>query len=510
MDSSGCFQLEARSWVDEGVRIDAPGRAWTLVALTQGHETRDRAREIRLSRAAQLEVLALGPLRVPLADARIRLSANTYELTQSLDWVGGLSSFFGSDPVTWDLRSGLDGRARFEGLPPEVAFLVEASAPGADALRVVAEAPPLRAGELRTLEIRVGSGATIAGRVQRQDGTPVPRAEVWMRPWKGRWSAVFRSHEEDEVRTAATRDGGDFAFEEVTDGEWVLALQPEGPQAAAPERVTVLDGVADREIVLVAFDDLFISGSVVDPQGQPAAASVIAFGGQTMAQSFGNSDREGRFSLGPLPPDTYHVHARTAVGSTSAPVQVQAGATDLILELELGGRIAGRVVDALTGEGVTAKVIVAPQRGANERWIGGTFGPSDTEGQFKFEGLPSGTYCAAASTPDGAFGLLRGLQLAEGARIEDLIVHVRPGARLRLHYDGPQDVGHFRVFDGDSIVAMDGVRRGTSSTLVVPLGRLSVECSEYPGSEPVVRTQEVTVEAGAPAELRFGPDDGER
>jgi hypothetical protein len=497
----GVFEVGGRSWENDAARIDAPGRAWILVELVAGHETRANAFEVRLQRSAALEILALGPARTPLAGARIRLSAKSYQVTRSLS-AFGLALF---DAVRWEAHCDLAGRARLEGLPPEVPFLLEAAASDADPLGVAAEPLPLQPGEIRTLEIQIGAGASVAGRMQRSDGTPVPGAEIWMQPWIGESSALFVFSAEDEVRTASTREGGDFSFADVPDGEWVLAPNPHGQVTAKPERVAVLDGLADRAPVLTAHD-LFIAGKVVDADGLATSAHVMAVGKDGM-RPLEPTDDGGLFSLGPLAPGTYFVQAMELRNprARSARVEAQAGASDVVLELEAGGCLAGRVLDA-GGSGVEAQVTVAPSRNASGQAGGISIASTAPDGTFRFEGLPPGSYCIAASTSGGECGLVADLALANEQRIEDLVLRVQPGGRMRVRYGGPDEVAQILVHSGTAVVALDGVERGTTKTWVVPEGTLQIECTERKGAEFVTREHEVTVLPGALAEVEFAPE----
>jgi len=508
VDGEGCFELDARSWKDQVVRVDAEGHAWALVELAAGHATRSNAFEVRLARTAQLEVLALGPGRLPLAGARLRLSTESYEVSQSLSSSLSSVGLYMLEPVRWSLQTAEDGRARFDAVPPRVNLRLAAAAPDSTTYRVVAEPPPLEPGEVHTLEIAVGAGARILGTMLLANGQPVSGAEIWMRPWKGPFSAYFSTHQKDEVRTSRTNADGRFVFEDVPDGEWVLAPKPEGAHAAEPERVSIADGLVDREVVMTAFEDLFIRGTVLDPDGKPATALVIAFGSHPMDA---RSDKQGRYSLGPLAPGKYTVQAM-GVGASNArsqPMEVQAGASELTLTLRLGGCIAGKVVDASTGEVTEAKITVAPQRDSSEVLWGGTIGSANSEGAFAFEGLDPGVYSVSASTSGGACAVARDLRLDSGTRIEDVVLRVRRGGRLRVRYEGPESVVQIRVYDGVAVVALDGIERGTASTWVVTAGKLVVHCTEGIGDERRAQEQEVTVEADQLAEVVF-PAQGAR
>jgi hypothetical protein len=275
-------------------------------------------------------------------------------------------------------------------------------------------------------------------------------------------------------------------------------------------------GLADREVLLSAIDDLHLRGVVVDPDGRPRRAQVMLVGVEGSTFLSQSTDARGGFSLGPLAPGRYSVWASDVLGqglaADSERTTVEAGTSDLVLALRAGGAISGRVLDPTSGEGVAATVILSPlARGPGA--VGTTIGGSEENGAFRFEGLLPGAYSLCASTSAGQGAVLGGVRVEAGARLDTVVLSLQPGARLRVRYEGQAAYGQFHVVQDGAVVAADGVQRGTCATWVVPAGVLEVVCEEWPdeGSQlPARRRRALTLAAGELGELVFGDDDQQR
>jgi hypothetical protein len=105
-----------------------------------------------------------------------------------------------------------------------------------------------------------------------------------------------------------------------------------------------------------------------------------------------------------------------------------------------------------------------------------------------------------ATTSGGQAGELAGVLLDPAAPLHGLEIVLKPGATLRIHYEGT-GVGQLRVRRERATFLGDGLEGGRSLTQVVPPGRIAVEF-RYPGIEEP-ETQEVEVGAGEEREVVF-------
>jgi uncharacterized GH25 family protein len=161
--------------------------------------------------------------------------------------------------------------------------------------------------------------------------------------------------------------------------------------------VTGRPGVVDRQ-TLELQKGAEVAGKVVDARGKPvagarvrAAASSALFGLGESRKDRQVTDAAGAFTLPPLPAGTFRVHAtHEAHGpGTSAPLTLD-GKTprrDVIVTLEEGGRVAGKVVRP-GGEGVPGAAVRVVRAGRELGWDATRQVFTDEAGRFDITGLP--------------------------------------------------------------------------------------------------------------------------
>lgn len=508
-DAQGLIEVEALLVAGIALRVESPEHAWVGVSLAAGHETRATAREVRLKRAAGVQAQVVALAGFSGWGVTVSLAAKSYHL---VDQGASSFSFITNASARWSAVTDADGRCHLSGLPPGVPLELSARAPG---LREVRIPDPilLQPGETRAVEVPLGGGALLVGRLLDVHGAGVPEAQVRLAPRSEAFGLCLRRGRGDGGREVRTDALGRFEFREVPDGPWLVGCSPDGPFAPAAVEVVIADGRADREPELLGDAGLFLSGHVRGSDGRPLEAHVMAVGEQARCFVDGRTDAEGAFSLGPLVADTYTVSAQFAARnserswSPAAPVQAAAGASDVLLTLLPGASIGGRVVDPLTGLGVAAEVEVVVVDDS-ERRGSRTMARSKEDGSFRFEGLAQGTYSICASTPAVQLAIESGVRLLEGESTDNLTLALQPAARLRIRYDGPQRSVHLSVEWNGTHFRSDGIQSGIEQVLVVPPGDFVVECSEYQGEPGSAQTKAVSLAPGELATLEFAPSGG--
>lgn len=504
VDASGVFEVDVKFWQSIRARVEAPGYAWIPLNLSAGHESRERAREVRLRRAAVVDASVVSGGGFPIEGASVRLSAKLYDLNS----LGGMTEMvFSSSPVTWNGSTDAHGRCRIEGLPASVPLTLEARSPDGRSRQSIDLS--LAQGEVREVELRLGGGgAALRGRVRDASGVGVAHAELWLVPRDGEIAACLKSYGMDAVATRASDADGRFRFEDVADGSWLVGLSPKGRYAPQAEVVVVANGLPDREPDLLAVGDLYLRGHLLDPDDRPVQGYIFAVARESGCFASANCRKDGSFELGPLVPGEYTASVASAGFGTGEswvggePVTAQAGTEGLVLRVLRGGSVSGRVLDAAGQGGVRADVVIAgvdPSQ-ANQSL---SMGSSTDDGSFSFEGLKPGTYAVSASTSTTHVARSGLLTVVVGGEVRDVQLRLEPGARLRVRYAGTQPYGQIRVRQEGRCVFADGLQRGSDTLLVVPAGELTVECAEHVGRTPSVRTKSVTVAVGELADVEF-------
>ena len=272
----------------------------------------------------------------------------------------------------------------------------------------------------------VAVGATLRGKVVTRAGVPIEGAGISCAESGGQIG-----------RSARSRADGSYELAGLGDGVKVVSvLTDKAITDRADEFMLEIDGPRLFEHDFVLEDGGTISGTTVDPDGQPVAdASVIMAAvdpdGQTSKTTHGQSSAAGVFTKTALSPGAYRVEAyrADAVGDAATPrtIAVRANQTTTV-EVVVAPRrqtITGTVVDE-KGEPVGDAWVVA----VSERRFG-----RDTVAFTRWAG--TGTR-PVVSAPDGTFALTK---LAAGSYVvrayrtgggEALAEHVSTGSTIKL------------------------------------------------------------------------------
>lgn len=267
------------------------------------------------------------------------------------------------------------------------------------------------------VDVVLGHGGAIAGRVSDPTGKPVPDADVLVLVAQDRWG--------ERTQSSTTDAQGRFRFDNVPLGRYVLVARSATHYMAAfaVDPVTSLDPGAsslDAPLVVVSRGGetvtrdiemrpgLSVRGHVVGPDKAPVAGATIHalnYGTQQMVwrwqvswqggpDALATSAQDGSFSIANLPPrNAWNLQAvKPPLASVPGdPVMLAVGKPepDVTLRMELGATLAGRVLD-VDGQPLAGQTI---RWYANQANGGGGYGDARTE--------PDGTFRMTGITPGG-------------------------------------------------------------------------------------------------------------
>lgn len=485
-DDQGYFVVAVKSWTPRLLRVEASGYVWTVLRAERGHGTHSRAREIALLRPASAEITVLEN-DLALAGAQVTLATKSYHL-QSRFGVG--PSHYDDDPE-WSATADASGVARFEALPPRAPFEIRVA--GGGDLHVQRDAFTLEPAEARRLEVRLGQGVTLRGRLETSRGEAIADAEIWrLAAWTS-WPFTLepdmaRFSFSDGVSKTRSDSDGRFTFERVHAGEWWVGAAPDDERERALRPAPIAQHVVVRgdegvlDVVVRTDVGLYISGKVLPATDAPAWRLVSASNELLGSWALGIADTDGAFELGPLLRAEYLVRCGGGDGDAGVAndVTVFAGASDVALELRRGGSLRARVAP-IGGELVDADLSL--------RGLSGHRAPTyvaTEEGVRTFGALPPGVYDLRAKTANGYFALRSGIVVgAEGPAV-DVVLQLERGARVEVLYRGPESRCGCALFLGETIVDWTSVERGTVGHLVSPAGAVELRCQERRESAPEV------------------------
>ncbi len=416
----------------------------------------------------------------PLRDGSIELSPATPGRNM------GMMRVMDGGAAAASFRATSDGEGRFElgGLPAGTHDLV-AKRPGfarrsVPGIELAGDAAAVDVGD-----VILEPGHRLQGRATDRDGNPVEGVEVRVQE-SGPMTFSLGGSGDPVPPDAFTDPGGWFTIDDLAASPaYSLGLDRAGYVGASAGPVT-LPRPEPLEVTLDAASRL--SGVVRAGGGEPipgaqvnlSRSRTIEMGGAVMKMMMLNSedtDARGRFVFEDQEPGTVSLSA-SASGHREAKldgVEIPRGedVDDVVLELEPGAVISGRVTRPDGRPAIGARVAQVGEGDGMMRMLGGV--PADGEGHYWLEGLAPGEVSIEATHPDhprtvrdlevevglneldltfeGGVEVTGQVSDTAGAAVGDAAVRLLPAGRM---WGGPETIsgpdGRFRlpgVEDGD-------------------------------------------------------------
>ena len=340
---------------------------------------------IRLAEGASLEVTVVtgaGPERAPLAGAEVRESDDRKATTDAQ-----------GKAVITPVRPGwVAVEARAPGYAPRSAFTTIGSA-----------------GATGTLTIALERGFAVSGKVVDERGRPIARAKI--RATAGMWDFGGGADPDAEV---VSDDGGRFTIPAVAAGTHTLSAIDGEHAPARSSPITVKDRPVTG-VVITMKAGAMLAGSVVEADGTtpvPYATVRVTGKGQEAWRTAARqttTDQRGQFELRGLARWAVQARAESETAASKiadVDLAVTGEVKDLRLVLDVGGQIAGIVVDELGAPVAEIQVNAFPDllggaSGEGLALAGMSSAITDGGGGFVIHGLPEGAYRLWAARSSG-------------------------------------------------------------------------------------------------------------
>lgn len=368
---------------------------------------------------------------------------------------GGRSSF----------RTGIDGTFKATRLPPGDGQTLTVDHPEFEARSIGGLSLP--AGGTRSgVSVVLARGLSLAGIVSDGEGNPVAGAELLLNQARvfrgGRGGMVaqlnFVGGPENRPRATSGSDGR-FEFRGLEKGDYILTARKPGYSEAVLDPAKV--GEATEPVELVLGSGASISGIVVDSNGQPAEGyfvqARIRGGGDSPLRGMGGPGGPGREATGPdgffsvdglRPGEAYDLLALGPDGPGPRRNGITAPADAVEIVVPATGRIAGRVVEAATGQPVSDfEISVSPDRsgqgggmvmvmriagaGGRRRGQGQREQLHSEDGSFVLDDVPPGTWEVKVDARGYQAGRVSGIVVEPGQGKDGVSVRLSRGSGIR-------------------------------------------------------------------------------
>lgn len=215
-------------------------------------------------------------------------------------------------------------------------------------------AEPLDVGDLRML-----AGGRAVGQVVDGSGNGVPGATVELDP-EGAHPLRSQRDRAELLPPARTDGRGFYSFEHLLPGVYRASARAARMQRGSARLPVRIEDGAEQTVETIRLGaGTALAGTVFGPDGAPFADARVEVGASSTAEArqrvreSTRSDRDGRFEVDHLPPIELRVEvsAENHVTWTRDPVDATLG-QPLVVQLEAGLVLAGRVVDAGSGAAI--------------------------------------------------------------------------------------------------------------------------------------------------------------
>lgn len=425
-------------------------------AVTVGQQV---SKEVTLMPLARVSGVVLDEEKRPVAAALI-----SSPLVEAMMMMGPMRFRSGDASIT-----GPDGRFSTR-VQPDVDLNIRAIKRGLP--QVKSDAMRLLPGERKSgLVLTIPTGIAVAGRVtdaqgNALSGATVTAAEVENTGGRMRFTTFIggASNDEEAVRSASD---GTFTMR-VKEGTYDFTIRREGyaPRVVRGHAVTL----ASTQPVEASLDPAVeISGRV--SRGGTPVENVRIFALSPAGEANTVTAADGSFTLTGLSAGQTRLMLRKEDAFVQDTRTVTAPARDVSIELPLGGRVTGRVVEKGSNKPVTTfqAGITTSRSGAGMMMMGPPQLRDFTsdDGSFVLENVPAGAMVLVASSPGYAAGRMN-VTVEEGKTLSDIELQLDTGVKLTGRVTGANgsplsDVNVRMMPSTSGGFSLSGIDRSTST-----------------------------------------------
>lgn len=208
-------------------------------------------------------------------------------------------------------------------------------------------------GRLDVGDLQVVVGGTIVGRVTNAEGNGIADAAVTLSPGGGDRFAWVRTR---LLEPAQTDSLGYYEFPHLAPGSYRIAASARGhTRSNSRSPVQARDGEKETADTIVLGPGAVFGGTVFAPSGKPVEGARVRVSARGTRGDRAETDAAGKFEFEHLTPGAFELSVQAEGYLTWEEPEVDPSMrSNLVIQLEAGLTIEGRVIDALTQSPVTA------------------------------------------------------------------------------------------------------------------------------------------------------------
>lgn len=287
-----------------------------------------------------------------------------------------------------------------------------------------------------------GQGA-IGGRVRSREGLPVASVSVALASARDVDVSVDSADVAGKALDTETDSEGRFLFSNLQSGAYIVTAHREGLGGSAETVLSKKRSYSEIEITLGSGGAF--AGRVVDASGNgvptarvyPVVHDRYPVGERQSRGLMAECDQAGNFRFPFLEAQSWSFMAEAPGFTSGMSDQVPSGTEDIQITMTAGIRITGRVVDAVTGEGVAGMVLGCEQKSIpiNARTT------TDETGVFELSGVAPGDLRLWGTHRSHALVENPTTLMAEFGASAPLVLKASPGAQVRGRVVRPDGTG---------------------------------------------------------------------
>lgn len=427
---------------DEGARpaavLDNPDQVTDPAEpLVEPQTTRETLEDVKGGGAWSNELLGkvVNPEGMPVQDAEVHLMVGS-DTSPLAPLAYGPADEIPDPRPRKRARTDAEGAFRFTNIAPASDWALVVTHPDYSTTTVNDLVMP-KEGRVEEI-VTVGTGFLVFGFVREKDsGVVIPNAVLVL---DNPVAVIMNRGSSPGRREAKTNDDGYYEFTNVSLQNPVLICRAEGYGTLMHSNLPFFQSREEKRVQqdCELAQGMIIAGRVVGPDMEGlegAFIDAITHGENYSSRGETRSKKDGEFAIVDLAEGVYTLRTQLAGYEADPVLKVEAGDTNVTIQLFEQGSVTGRVVDAGTNRPVETFSCIArvvhPTNNAYGAIVSRGSFRNRTDGSFELSNISENTYIVQADADGYASSFSDPFTVTQGMATPDVVVRLTQGGTLR-------------------------------------------------------------------------------